>query len=216
MVVERTGDELHQRSLGMRNTLEQRSEFRYKPGGISTNSFRDEPMKSEARLDGNFLEILSRAKTPQGEFVGHETWKISSDGSTLIVQQHNEFQGRTNEFSSVYERAPASAGEVLNRPEQKAGAGYKNVLILKDVPVSNFIPIMRRFSAALGVECEHCHVATDYSSDEKGPKATARKMMTMAGAINKEHFGGQNAVSCYTCHRGQTQPATSAPSTSAQ
>ena len=116
--------------------------------------------------------------------------------------------GRGNDASSVFERAPASAAEALNRPEQKAGAAYKNIQLLKDVPVSNFIPIMRRFSAALGVECEHCHVENNFASEDKPAKATARKMLIMAGAINKDHFGGQGAVSCYTCHRGQTHPLT--------
>ncbi len=208
MVIERTGNDVRQRSIGMRGGVEQRSDFKYKLGGESMNSFRGEPMKSEAKLDANTLEIRSQAKTPRGEYLATEMWKLSSDGSTLVIQVHSDMGGRGNDSSSVFERAPDSAAEVLNRPEQKAGAAYKNIQILKEVPVSNFIPIMRRFSGALGVECEHCHVANDFASEDKPAKATARKMLIMAGAINKDHFGGQSAVSCYTCHRGQAHPLT--------
>jgi hypothetical protein len=208
MVIERTGDDVRQRSIGMRGTVEQRSEFKYKLGGESMNSFRGEPMKSEARQEANTLEIRSQAKTPRGEYLASETWKLSSDGNTLVIQVHTEMGGRGNDASSVFERAAASAGDALNRPEQKAGAAYKNVQLLKDVPVSNFIPIMRRFAGALGVECEHCHVENNFASEDKPAKATARKMLIMAGAINKDHFGGQGAVSCYTCHRGQAHPLT--------
>jgi Photosynthetic reaction centre cytochrome C subunit len=213
MVIERTGDEVRQRSIGMRGTVEQRSEFKYKMGGESMNNFRGEPMKSEAKLEANTLEIRSQAKTPRGEYLATEMWKVSSDGNTMVIQVHSETGGRGNDSSSVFERAPASAAEVLNRPEQKAGAAYKNIKLLQDVEVSNFIPVMRRFSAALGVECEHCHVANDFASDDKPAKATARKMLVMAQAINKDNFAGAHgAVSCYTCHRGQTKPLTAPPS----
>jgi hypothetical protein len=208
MVIERTGDNLSQRSIGMRGGIEQRSEFKYKLGGESMNSFRGEPMRSEAKLEANTLEIRSQAKTPRGEYQASEMWKLSTDGGILVIQAHTEMGGRGNDSSSIYERAPDSAAEALNRPEQKAGAAYKNIQILKDVPVSNFIPIMRRFAGALGVECEHCHVENNFASEEKPAKAAARKMLIMASAINKDHFGGQGAVSCYTCHRGQTKPLT--------
>ena len=42
---------------------------------------------------------------------------------------------------------------------------------------------------------------------KKAPKATARKMITMMMAINKGNFDGKQAVTCYTCHRGATEPA---------
>ncbi len=211
MVIERTGDEVRQRTIGMRGGVEQRSEFKYKTGGESINDFRGTPMKSETKLEANTIEIHSQAKTSRGEYLATEMWKLSSDGNTMVIQIHSDMAGRGNDSSAVYERAPASAAAVFDRPEQKAGAAYKNIQILKDVPVSNFIPVMRQFAGALGVECEHCHVATDFASEEKPAKATARKMLLMAGAINKDHFGGQGAVSCYTCHRGQTKPATAPP-----
>lgn len=212
MVIERTGDDVRQRSIGMRGTVEQRSESKYTMGGQSTNDFHGEPLHSEARLEGDILEIRSLAKTQRGEYQATETWKLSSDGNTLVIQLHTDMAGRANDSSSIYERAPASAGDVFNRPEQKAGAAFKNIQLLQEVPVSQFIPVMQRFSAALGVRCDHCHVENNFASEDKPAKATARKMLIMAQAINKDHFGGAHgAVSCYTCHRGQVKPLTAPP-----
>src|SRR5205085_11397120 len=37
-------------------------------------------------------------------------------------------------------------------------------------------------------------------------KRTARRMVTMAAALNRDNFGGRLVVTCYTCHRGGNQP----------
>jgi len=38
---------------------------------------------------------------------------------------------------------------------------------------------MQFIAASLGVKCDHCHAEGHFDSDEKKPKETARKMMTM-------------------------------------
>ena len=45
-----------------------------------------------------------------------------------------------------------------------------------------------------------------FDKDDKGTKKTARKMMTMMFAINKDNFDGHREVTCNTCHRGNTDP----------
>jgi len=40
----------------------------------------------------------------------------------------------------------------------------------------------------------------------KKPKQTARKMMEMMFTINQENFEGHREVTCYSCHRGSTNP----------
>src|SRR4029077_7661411 len=42
--------------------------------------------------------------------------------------------------------------------------------------------------------------------DDKKAKVTARKMINMMMAINKENFDGRREVTCYSCHRGSTEP----------
>lgn len=83
---------------------------------------------------------------------------------------------------------------------------------LKILPADdNLIPTMKAFSAALGVKCDHCHVMGDFSSDEKHSKEVARHMLNMAHEINAKFPDGKMHVTCYTCHRGSTLPATAPP-----
>src|SRR5204862_7939410 len=56
------------------------------------------------------------------------------------------------------------------------------------------------------VECEFCHVAHANEKDDKKTKGTARKMIEMMMAINKDNFEGHREVTCYSCHRGSTDP----------
>jgi len=81
-----------------------------------------------------------------------------------------------------------------------------NIQVLKDIPADQLIPAMRYITAALGVECDYCHVPNHFDSDDKPHKLTARKMMTMMFAIDKDNFNGRREVTCYTCHRGAAHP----------
>jgi hypothetical protein len=87
----------------------------------------------------------------------------------------------------------------------------KNIQVLRGLPQSQLIPVMNFMGTSLGVKCTFCHVNKDgkwdFSSDEKPEKATAREMIKMVIGINKADFKGVTEVSCYTCHRGQTHPA---------
>ncbi len=65
---------------------------------------------------------------------------------------------------------------------------------------------MQFITASLGVECEFCHVEGAFEKDDKKPKQTARKMMEMMFAINKDNFEGHREVTCYSCHRGSATP----------
>lgn len=78
----------------------------------------------------------------------------------------------------------------------------KNLKILKPEEV---MPSMRSFTAGLGVRCDFCHVQGDRASDENPKKLTARNMIAMVQQINT-HFNGSPKVTCYTCHRGETEP----------
>jgi photosynthetic reaction center cytochrome c subunit len=90
--------------------------------------------------------------------------------------------------------------------EKTAAQVYKNIQVLKDIPASQLLPGMRYITTALGVRCDYCHVRDNFPSDDKQPKQTARKMMTMLFAINKDNFDGRGEVTCYTCHQGNHEP----------
>jgi hypothetical protein len=87
-----------------------------------------------------------------------------------------------------------------------AAQQFKNIEVLKDIPAEQLIPAMQFISASLGVECEYCHVHGAFEKDDKKPKLLARKMITMMMAINKDNFEGHREVTCYSCHRGTTDP----------
>ncbi len=89
---------------------------------------------------------------------------------------------------------------------KKAEEQFKNIQVLKGVPADEIFPTMQFITASLGVECEFCHVHGAFEKDDKKPKETARKMMEMMFVINKDSFEGHREVTCYSCHRGSTDP----------
>jgi hypothetical protein len=106
-------------------------------------------------------------------------------------------------FSAALVGAQSSPG--AGTPKTAAEA-FKNIQVLKDAPADQIFPAMQFITASLGVECEFCHVRNAFEKDDKEEKKTARKMMTMMFAINKNNFGGEREVTCYTCHSGAAHP----------
>ncbi len=83
---------------------------------------------------------------------------------------------------------------------------FKNIVELKGTPAGQLMPAMQFIAASLGVECTFCHVQGKMELDDKPAKKTARAMMAMTMAINKNSFGGRQEVTCYSCHRGAEHP----------
>jgi hypothetical protein len=99
---------------------------------------------------------------------------------------------------------------------------YINLQVLpKDISPKDMQKIMvGEFEDALGVSCGYCHAAKkdsvelDYASDAKPEKQIARQMLHMTLNLNRDYFkiekpmiGTANiAVTCNTCHRGDTFP----------
>jgi len=79
---------------------------------------------------------------------------------------------------------------------------------LKLLDPETLMPTMMSFKTALGVECSFCHVKGDFASDDKPTKEMARKMIVMTRSINANFPDGKIHVTCYTCHRGSTEPKT--------
>jgi len=102
---------------------------------------------------------------------------------------------------------PAPARQVGATVPKKAEEQFKNIQVLKGIPAEQVFPTMQFITASLGVECEFCHVKNAFDKDDKKPKQTARKMMEMMYAINKNNFDGHREVTCYSCHGGNAHPA---------
>ncbi len=106
--------------------------------------------------------------------------------------------------------AMAHAQSVANG--QLAEEVFKNVRVLKGIPVDDFMATMGVMSAAVGFDCSECHIGAgtekvDWAADTQ-KKIVARRMVTMMQTINKENFSGRQMVTCWSCHHGRDRPAT--------
>jgi hypothetical protein len=114
--------------------------------------------------------------------------------------------------------AKAQPGQAQSAGQAASGAKplmsdqfFKNVQVLKGIPVDQFLGTMGFIAASLSVNCTECHLAAgrgmirDYAADTP-KKQKARQMMLMVKAINQTNFGGAHRVTCWTCHRSDTQP----------
>ena len=108
-------------------------------------------------------------------------------------------------FGAWGAEAPSPAAPTPPDPS-KAEGRFKNIQSFKGYPADDVFPAMQFISAALGVDCEYCHVDHAPEKDDKKEKQTARKMITMTFAINHDNFDGHREVTCMSCHRGATRP----------
>jgi hypothetical protein len=98
-----------------------------------------------------------------------------------------------------------------SRMPQLAEQVFKNVQVLRGIPVDEFMDTMGMFSAATGLNCAHCHAIDNGGgwegyATETPLKQTARRMVRMVAAINRDNFGSARTITCNTCHRGDQHP----------
>jgi hypothetical protein len=146
-------------------------------------------------------------------------------GGIVIQARQSQQSGQTGGRSQGQQAQPQQEGR---------GPAPQNLKVLpKNWTRLQVMSLMRTFTGALGVQCDHCHAGTapnfNYPSDEKPTKAVARSMIHMVMHINDEHLkgigsaavppaapgappalGAPEKVTCFTCHRGVLKPATAA------
>ena len=88
---------------------------------------------------------------------------------------------------------------------------FKNIQVLRGIPVDQFMGTMGFFASATGLNCTDCHVDESGGNwaryaDDNALKQTTRRMVLMMSAINRTNFGGRQVVTCNTCHRGNSRP----------
>jgi hypothetical protein len=90
---------------------------------------------------------------------------------------------------------------------------FKDVQVLKGLPVDEFLDAMGMFANALGYDCVSCHspeianVSTFDAFAIPTPKIQrARQMVVMMNTINRTYFGGEQRVTCFTCHTSDNKP----------
>lgn len=118
------------------------------------------------------------------------------------------FTGRS--YAGGAGQGTAAATPVASQ-EKTVDQTRKNIQVLKGMPESELGTVMNYVATSLGVRCNYCHVNKGgnnwvWEADDKEEKLTARAMMKMVLAINKDNFRGNIEVGCNTCHRGRTTP----------
>jgi photosynthetic reaction center cytochrome c subunit len=116
--------------------------------------------------------------------------------------------------SAVAQRSSSANAEALDRVKRAvtghetdpAETVFTNIEILKGKPASRLPGMMEALTGLIGVDCVYCHVEGNFASDDKPAKRTARKHFALIARLNREEFGGQNKVSCWTCHHGKPIP----------
>jgi photosynthetic reaction center cytochrome c subunit len=109
-----------------------------------------------------------------------------------------------------------AAQQAAQQPRpQMAEEIFKNIPVIKGIPVDEFMDTMGMFSNALAMNCTDCHTADSTSAWPNFAKDTplkirARQMALMVQGINKNNFAGERKVTCYTCHHGEQKPRSAA------
>jgi hypothetical protein len=99
-------------------------------------------------------------------------------------------------------------GQTAPAAQLMSEQAFKNVTVLKGIPVDEFMNTMGFISASTNYNCIDCHVEPRVEGDwsvyaqDTPRKVTARRMIQMVDAINKENFKGARVVTCYSCHHG--------------
>ena len=133
--------------------------------------------------------------------------------NSAILAEHDKIEPMRLGYGLLILSLTGLCGAVAipaQQEEPKAETVFRNIVSFKGEKASSLIPAMQFMNASLKVGCDYCHAA-DRSSDEKGPKKSAREMIEMQRDINKKNFGGRNQVTCATCHGGHTHPVAFPP-----
>ena len=113
-------------------------------------------------------------------------------------------------LGTTWARSQSAKAGTDQKPQMSEEA-FKNIQVLRGIPVNEFMGTMGFFSASLGMNCTDCHVNEsagnwDRYADDTPLKQTARRMVLMENLINRSDFGATRLVTCYTCHRGYQRP----------
>src|ERR1041384_6798588 len=82
---------------------------------------------------------------------------------------------------------------------------FKNIQVLKGMPVDTFFDAMGMFAASMGNDCTFCHAKEAGFRREAFAETTpriqrARQMIRMMQALNEQNFGGRPRGTWLPCH----------------
>lgn len=174
------------------------------------NEVMGSTVTSKAHWKDGVLAVESVAPAGETEMHLSDTWTLSPDGQTLTYHSTRVMgDNPPSEDTIVFEKQPEADWEPP-QPPKPAEEVYKNIQVFKGMPAPDLMKAMQSFTRSLGVKCSFCHVEGAFDKDDKEEKQTARKMISMARQINTDNFHGHMRVTCWTCHRGSTEPESAA------
>ena len=139
-------------------------------------------------------------------------WRVEALSGGLSAQARGSQPATTG---GTQGRGQASVATAAQTPPgaMLAEQAFKNVQApaLKTISVDDFILTMGIMTSSLGFDCADCHEAAgtdrvNWAADTP-KKVTARRMVNMVQAINRDNFGGRQLVTCWTCHRNRDKPS---------
>jgi len=147
--------------------------------------------------------------------------RMQEKGANLSDQQVPLVVEYLTRAASTLTVAPAGAGKGGAKggakgkvaPFSAGGAAVVSASNLKVLTAQNVELTMQNITFALGVGCISCHDLNDLSLDTKPRKAKALMMLELVRDINAKLGDGTTHVTCWTCHRGSTEPQLAKPST---
>ena len=127
-------------------------------------------------------------------------------GATGIV-----LVGLLGVVSAGVQAAAAGQNAQTEQSPQMAEDVLRDIQVLRGIPLDEFMNTMGMFAAALGYDCSNCHApgigaGFEAFADPTPEIQTARRMVVMMNAINESYFGGEERVTCFTCHSGNQSP----------
>ncbi len=114
----------------------------------------------------------------------------------------------TGAVTNAAGQGQAAGGQAPQMAEQV----FKDVQVLKGITVDEFMDTMGMFAAATTRDCTGCHAPEILSGSREAFAIStpliqrARQMTVMTNTINRNFFGNQRRVTCYTCHSGVPFP----------
>lgn len=103
--------------------------------------------------------------------------------------------------------------QIAGRESEPVEKVFQNLKVLSGFPAERLISAMENWSEALGVSCDYCHVKNEWHQDAAAEKDISRQMVKMGERINAELRTMKGleyhsaSITCYSCHRGETEPA---------
>jgi photosynthetic reaction center cytochrome c subunit len=141
----------------------------------------------------------------QGDRPPVESEQHGFRGTGMVLLNHPHDLEELKAANQIPHSVPSAGDE-----GPKAGAVYRNLKVLGDVPIGEFTRLMVNMTQWVAKDkgCAACHNVNDFADDQLYTKVVARRMLEMVKHVNTEWTDhvAETGVTCYTCHRGQLVP----------